>query len=550
MRVHADSGTKVSTVADPTGAVRAVSVDDAGVHLPVGFTGSGDVLFDGHHAWSFSVAEARRGDGLLVEWPRRMTRWLNGASQVRVVSGDREIFSGEVVFGDGRGRVEFVDKDGIPVMIDKWGLLQRPFSGRDRSVVQQMVEVAAEIIEVMERECGVCAWIAFGTLLGAAREGKVIGHDSDIDLAYLSSRPTPAEMVTELYGVARALRAHGLSVQHKSASFITVVFRSPDGGSASIDIYTCFHVGDLLYETATVRSPVPRSAILPLTELEFEGRMLPAPADPDTMLTVSYGPGWRVPDPSFKHLPGPEITERFDGWFGSLMRNRRDWERFLADRSEAEGAEPAPSPFARWVADRLLPDERVIEVGSGTGADALALAGRGHEVLGLDYSRQGQRGPTRRARQGDLPASFSAMNLYDLRDVLTRAALVARHRGGRQAVYARGLLETLDRDGLDNFWRFTAMVLRGGGRAFLEGQALSRADCAEWRATHGGGRMHPVDPRVVEGEAVRAGGRVVLREGFLDAGSAVRGGAPAGWRMIVEWPPLPGAAVARSKGVS
>lgn len=522
-------------MADPSGT-GAVRVDDAGLHLAPDFTGSGDVFFDGHHAWSFSAGEAghRPGSGHLVEWPKRMTRWLNGVSLVRVVSGDEEIYAGEVTFGDGRGRVEFVDKDGIPVMIDKWGLLQRPFSGRDPSVVEQMVEVTSQILDVMERECGVAGWIAFGTLLGAAREGKVIGHDSDVDLAYLSERATPSEMVSELYDIARALRGHGMTVQHKSGSFITVVFKVPDGGTASIDIYTCFHVGELLYETATVRAVVPPSAIVPLTELEFEGRLLPAPADPDRMLTVSYGGGWRVPDPSFKHAPGPEVVERFDGWFGSLMRNRRDWERYLAD--EANEDDHGSSPFAGWVADRLAPGERVVELGSGTGADALAIAERGFEVLGLDYSRQGQRAPTRGARRHGWPASFSAMNLYDLRDVLSRAALVARYRGGPQAVYARGLLEALDPDGLDNFWRFTRMVLREGGRAFLEGRSLSRDDCAEWRAEHGGGRVHPVDPRVVEGEAVRYGGSVVHRDGFLDAGSAVRGGAPAQWRMIVEWP--------------
>ena len=122
-------------MADPS--VVGVRVDDAGLHLEPGFTGSGDVFFDGHHAWSFSAGEGgRSGDEVLVEWPKRMTRWLNGSSLVRVVSGDDEIFAGEVSFGDGRGRVAFVDKDGIPVMIDKWGLLQRPFSGRDRSVVR------------------------------------------------------------------------------------------------------------------------------------------------------------------------------------------------------------------------------------------------------------------------------------------------------------------------------------------------------------------------------------------------------------------------------
>ncbi|MGZ4455393.1 MAG: hypothetical protein ACXVGM_17480, partial [Oryzihumus sp.] len=252
-----------------------VRVDDAGLHLPEGFTGSGDVLFDDHMAWSFT-AEPRRGGGeVFVPWPQRMTRWLEGSSEVRVVSGEDEVFRGEVCFGTGEGRVRFVDKDGIPVMIDKWGLLQRPFSGRDSSVVEQMVDVTDQILDVMETECGVRGWIAFGTLLGAAREGKVIGHDSDIDLAYLSEQETPAEMAVELYRIGRALRRHGMNVLNKSAAFITVVFTSPDGGMSSIDIYTCFYVGDLLHETATVRHAVPRSAILPLTEMMFEGRMLP-----------------------------------------------------------------------------------------------------------------------------------------------------------------------------------------------------------------------------------------------------------------------------------
>ncbi|GCD91620.1 hypothetical protein [Nocardioides sp. LS1] len=511
-------------------------VDDAGLHFPAGFSGSADVYFDDHMAWSFSAEPAGSG-ATHVEWPKRMKRWLDGASAVRVVAGEEELFAGDVSFGSGEGRVRFVDKDGIPVMIDKWGLLQRPFSGRDASVVEQMVDITDQILEVMRQECGVEGWIAFGTLLGAAREGKVIGHDSDVDLAYLSEQPTPAEMVVELHRIGRALRRHGMNVLNKSGAFITVVFTSPDGGMSSIDIYTCFYVGDLLYETATVRTPVPRSAILPLTEMMFEGRMLPAPADPDAMLTVSYGPNWRVPDPSFRHEPGPEITTRFDGWFSSLMRQRRDWERHLADLAGEEGH--GPSGFAGWVADQIAGEShsvRVVEVGAGTGEDALLLASRGIDVLALDYARQSLRRPARLARRGKLPATFDTLNLYDLRDVLTRGALVSRDREHEQAVYARDLLETLDPDGAENFWRLAAMALRGGGRAYLEGRSLSRHDAGEARAEHGGGRLHPVDPRVVEGDATRAGGRVVHREGFQAAGAAAHGGPPARWRMIVEWP--------------
>jgi len=508
-------------------------VDDAGLHFPADYAGSGDVHFDGHHVWSYTAHPRADRDEQLVAWPKRMKRWLNGASDVRVLEDEEELFSGPVTFGTGKGRVRFVDKSGIPVMIDKWGLLQRPFSGRDSSVVEQMVEITDRILEVMESECGVRGWIAFGTLLGAAREGKVIGHDSDIDLAYLSDQQTPAEMAVELYEIGRALRRHGLTVLAKSGSFITVVWTSPDGGMASIDVYTCFYVGDLLHETATVRRQVPRSAILPLIELEFEGRMLPAPADPDAMLAVSYGPGWRVPDPSFKHEPGPETVQRFDGWFSSLMRQRRDWEQHVGDLAKDPGH--GASGFAAWVADRLPEDARVVELGSGAGDDALALAERGWDVLAFDYSRQSLRRPQRVARRSKLPATFSHLNLYDLRDVLTRAALIARDRRPH-TLYARELLETLEPDGLDNFWRFASMTMRGGGAVFLEGQALSRRDAGEWRVTHGGGKRFPLDPRLVEGEAVRAGGVVVHRGGFLDAAAAVAGGPPARWRMVVEWP--------------
>lgn len=513
-------------------------IDDAGLHFPEGYAGSGDVHFDGHHAWSYTVNPRREQGEALVTWPKRMKRWLNGASDVRVVDGDEELFAGPVSFGNGKGRVRFVDKAGIPVMIDKWGLLQRPFSGRDASVVEQMVDITDRILDVMESECGVQGWIAFGTLLGAAREGKVIGHDSDIDLAYLSDKTTPAEMAVELYDVARALRRHGMKVLHKSGSFITVVWTSPDGGMASIDVYTCFYVGEVLYETATVRQVVPRSAILPLTELEFEGRMLPAPADPDAMLAVSYGPGWKVPDPSFKHEPGPEVVQRFDGWFSSLMRQRRDWEQHLADLAK----DPAhgPSEFADWVAERVPTDARIIELGSGTGQDGLRLAETGRTVIGLDYSRQSLRKPSRAARRGKLPASYSHMNLYDLRDVLTRAALLARDQRPH-VLYAREVLEALESDGVENFWIFASMTLRGGGSAYLEGQSLSRHDAGEWRAEHGGGKRFPVDPRVIEGQAVRAGGIVTYRSGFLAAAGAVSGGAPARWRMVVEWPARAGA---------
>lgn len=514
-----------------------VRVDGDGVHLPAGFNGSCDVHFDDHHAWSFSASPRRDGGEILVPWPARMGRFLEGSARVRISAEDGDLFDDEVTFGSGEGRVRFIDRHGIPVMIDKWGLMQRPFSARGGAVVEQMVDITAQILRVLEDECGVQAWIAFGTLLGAAREGRVIGHDSDVDLAYLSHRTTPAEMAREMFGIARALRRNGMTVVNKSASFVTVTFKAPDGAMGSIDIYTCFYVGDHLHETATVRAVVPRSAVEPLGEIEFEGRMLPAPADPDTMLAVSYGPGWKVPDPSFRHQPSREVVSRFDGWFSSLMRNRRDWETFHAERE----ARRRPSGFARWVTEcegAPRSDSRVVDVGTGRGADVLHLARAGWRALGLDYARGAFRPAARKARDEGIGATFAQFNLLDLRDVLSRAAILSRDDADRHVLLGRGLFEALDDDARDNFWRFATMVMRSGGTAYFQGRSASLRDLAEWRAENGGGRLHPVDPRVLEGEATRAGGRVVLREGFLAAAAACRGAAPARWRMVVEWSPV------------
>jgi hypothetical protein len=512
---------------------RPMQVDDEGLHFGETFSGSFDVFMDGHRVWSYATAGHRTVR--TMPWPKRLRRLLEGTADVRVAAGDAVLYEGTVVFGSGEGRPSFVDPHGIPIFVDKWGLIQRPFSGRrEAGVVDALVDASRQVLTVMREECGIEGWISFGTLLGAARDGGVIGHDSDIDLCFLSERETPAEMTAELWAIARALRGAGIRVQHKSASFLTVRIKAPDGGHVGLDIYTCFYVGDLLHETATVRAEVPRSAILPLVELPFEGHLLPAPADPDTMLEVSYGPDWRVPDPSFRHLPGPEITERFDGWFGSLMKWRRDWTLYNTRLADAGGD---PSDFARWVVPQLGEVERVIEVGSGPGLDLPAYAAPGRRVLGLDYARPRGSADSDSDEGDDLHVNTRALNLEDLRDVLSLGALLSRHEG-RPAVVARELLEALTPAATESFFRFCSMVLRGGGHLYLEGVARTPRDSHAWQVEREAGRVWSLDPRRVVAAAEAAGGRIVSRAGDDEAVQAVRTGPPATWRMTVEWPEL------------
>lgn len=505
-----------------------ITLDGQGLTLPSSMQGSYDLYFDDQYVWSFTPSfDDLRGDDFEVPWPNAMKHWLNGTALVSLWEGDQTLWEQEVTLGDGEGRIRFVDPQGIPVMIDKWGLLQRPFSGRGREVVEKMVDLTEEIIDVLGRELDVHCWLAFGSLLGAAREGKVIGHDSDVDLAYLSHQDSVVGMNREMFEITRVLRRHGMRVLNKSGSFVTVLFDAPDGGVGSIDIYTTFYLSGLLHETATVRALVPRDAIEPLGTLEFEGRELPVPADPDTMLEVSYGPNWRVPDPSFQHQPPPSTVDRFDGWFGSLMPNRREWERY--GRLNRDRAGDGPTDFGEWALAELPADASVVDIGAGIGLDAVAAARRGARVHALDYARGCFAGARKVSREEELGIDFTDVNLYSHRDAVTKAALVAHTRGPR-VVLAGGLLDSLEERSHDTFYTMLRLLVGRGGTAYLEfAHDLSRW---EWRPNTGGAR-YEVAPARVRAEVERLGGRV-RHSTTIPAGPGTDGMART--RLEVVWP--------------
>jgi SAM-dependent methyltransferase len=512
-----------------------VRADQDGITVPPRTAGAFDVLFDGEPVWSFTVDGSNQLRSHLVRWPRAMRRWLDGYADIRLrevgpadATEPREIDLGRVRFGSGEGEIRFVDGQGRPVVIDKWGIMQRPFSSRGAEVTDALGERTRQVIEILREDCGIDAWLAFGTLLGAARGGKAIGHDSDSDLLYLSERETPAEINVEIYGIQRAFARRGLATTLKSGSFVTVLFPGPDGAPLGIDVYSCFYVDGVLHETATLRAPIPREAILPLTTMEYEGLQLPAPADPATLLTASYGPGWRVPDPSFRHEPDKGTVARFEGWFGNMMTARRGWESWWNEHKELTPASE--------LAERVLADHRepvsVVEIGAGNGSDAVALGEHGHRVNAYDFARHSFGAANRLTRSHGLPIRFGVSNLYDLRDTMTLGALQRRRPRPPTVFLARFVLGSFHARGQEAFWRLLATCLRGGGRAYLEFTDEDDPDRGNPQ------RLYPlrflVDPDDVRTQIERAGGRVVLAD--RQTRPAPDGGRHRpSWHLVADW---------------
>ncbi len=456
-----------------TAFVSDAHADQEGLHLPRGVSGAFHVVFDGVEVWQVQVERGQR----LLRWPAAIRPYLDGTAEVALVAVRPDavparVDLGRARFGDSDEPVRFIDKLGRPVVIDKWGLPQTPFSARGAEVRVEMVELASRLIEAVREESGLEAWLAFGSLLGAMRSGEAIGHDSDMDLLYLSRSGLPADINLEIYRLKRALARRGFNVILRTGSFLTVKGPTSEGAPVTIDIYSCFYVGDLLHETATVRAPVPQDAILPLRTLPFEGAELPAPARPEVLLEASYGPGWRVPDPSFQHEPGPEITERFHAWFGDLFAHRRAWELWWEAHQEPQ----PPSDLARRVRAEIPLGSRVLDVGTGSGGDPIWYAHEGYQAVAMDYARGALRQAKALHREQPMSLSFSHVNLYDLRDVLSYAAL-RRRTGPPDAIVARRVVEYLQPRGVTNLLLMMRMLLRGGGVAYVElGSRRSRAE--------------------------------------------------------------------------
>jgi SAM-dependent methyltransferase len=376
------------------------------------------------------------------------------------------------------------------------------------------------------RTAGIEAFPAYGTLLGAVRGGKLIGHDSDADLGYVSEHTHPVDVVRESFRLQRALADMGYSISRYSGAAFKVDVREADGSIRGLDVFGGFLADGNLHLMGEIRTPFEREWIFPLGTTTLEGRELPAPADTDKFLTATYGPSWRVPDPAY-HFETPDSTHRrLNGWFRGTRVKRAEWDRVYSG-PRLHDPDLSPSSFGQWV--RRQEDgapQTVVDIGCGYGGDVLFHARKGSRSVGLDYVVRGSEAASTRAADEGLDAQFRSFNLLELRSVLAEGARVA-HLPGPKTVTARYVAEATDKVGRRHLWRSSRMMLSGGGRLYLE--FLVRRGQGDTFARKNHLRTLPV--RLVTDEIEAAGGTVVS--------SKVHNPRDAGGRricrMVVEW---------------
>ncbi len=143
---------------------------------------------------------------------------------------------------------------------------------------------------------------AYGTLLGAVRNGRLIGHDNDIDLSYVGRETTPVDVLRKAYRVERALKADGWIVRRGSGARLNVRLRQQDGSMRFVDVFTAHWVDGILYSRRTPASST--RARHWLTSIWTGG------AATTRRCWATYGPlGTRL-------LSTRPLVARIAGWFG------------------------------------------------------------------------------------------------------------------------------------------------------------------------------------------------------------------------------------------
>jgi SAM-dependent methyltransferase len=501
------------TTMNPTGRTSTVQrVDAQGVHFSEPVDRPLSITFDGQRVWSFVAGRdgSRYNGGWLVSWPVSLQKRLDGFSEVAVIElNGEQLFCRELQFGTADTRIRVVDSSGAPVAIDKTGRLGRLFSVADESSIALLMDGLISALDTLNDDLGIPGFLTFGALLGAVRDGHLIGHDNDADISYLATSSHPFDIILESYRIERRFRELGWKSARLSGADFKLLMPWPGGGSMGIDVFTAFYVDDDLYVMPNVRARLPRSAILPISTVQLEGRAVAAPAQPEPLLEATYGAGWRIPDPSF-HFRTPRLTSRLlTGWMRGERRNMRPWEDFY--RWHSADVPGQPSSFAVWVRAREPEPGLLVDVGAGTGRDAFWFARQGFDVLATDISTTAVRYMSGKAARRSLSVEARYNNVYDLRDILTLGTELANVRRPA-AVYARFLLHALAADGRRNLWRLARMALAGGdGTLYLEFRAQEPA------AYHFTGRKrYPADPDEIIAELEEYGFTVVERQQSSD----------------------------------
>jgi phosphorylcholine metabolism protein LicD len=165
-------------------------------------------------------------------------------------------------------------------------------------------------------DTGYVFFFDMGTLLGIVREGRLLKHDIDIDLAVVVSCEEDKLKIKELF------HANGIEEKYRyTVDGIGIVEQSFYCRKVKFDINYYYTEEDkdvcyLIYNDPQKKYPDEHLDVVKLVcphiaetqKILFQGIEINAPKNPEQYLATRYGENWRIPDKKYIYWKGPSAV--------------------------------------------------------------------------------------------------------------------------------------------------------------------------------------------------------------------------------------------------
>lgn len=140
--------------------------------------------------------------------------------------------------------------------------------------------------------------LAYGSLLGAVRDGALIAHDDDFDIFCTIEAETEAEFEAKRSTIIDYLKNRGWQVKLNGKHYNFHISR-PEDPEIILDVFALWMGPGFAraHMEGMVRRNISREWFEDTKMVEIEGETLPAPIGSEAFLAERYGEGWKVPDP-------------------------------------------------------------------------------------------------------------------------------------------------------------------------------------------------------------------------------------------------------------
>ena len=184
-------------------------------------------------------------------------------------------------------------------VLDKKGML-KPTPEEVWAHQEELLEFYTRVRDFFDEQLGRPLLVLYGTLLGVYRDGDMIPGDDDFDVGYVTDASDPDSFREEVKQLVLFLVRSGFTVSFNRRGRLFRI-HIDDAHSPHLDVQPIWFEEGRLWMHFYLSYPSSIGEFLPVQERTLRGTNVYIPRHPESFLDANYGPGWRVPDPSFAY---------------------------------------------------------------------------------------------------------------------------------------------------------------------------------------------------------------------------------------------------------